>query len=491
MRDSAAFLGLIVAPLALSLALGAAFGGGGTSGVPTVVVDLDGAGGGRFGPLIAGALSSDQLSSLIGVTRADDAATARATVDDGGASSRSSSGGPERPGDGDGGRSGLARRGLWPARPRISAQIVRGVVAGVLAELVAGSTAARVTLASLVEGGYLDPADLATRGGAIGEAAAADARDSAAIAVEAATGEPVEAGVSFGDVFGPSMAVLFLMFATTMGGRRILDEREGGTLSRLLVTPTTAVQVLGGKLAGIAAGGLLQMTILLAAMTLLFGLAWSSLPGVVLLTVALVLAATAWGILIAAWARTAGQAATAGTAITLIFAIVGGNFLPRANMPEPLRTASLLTPNAWGIDGYGALLSGGTLGDIALGLVALLAMTALLGAPPPCSSAAPGGQVRRPDDRPGAPGPRHRRQRPARGVRRSGDLAHALRPAPRLHRDPGGGQGGGTPGLAGFDSTARRPGGAGGGDRAARRSTCGRSTRRSGPGAAAARSRAS
>ncbi len=101
----------------------------------------------------------------------------------------------------------------------------------------AGSTAARVTLASLVEGGYLAPADLATRGAAIGEAAAADARDSAAIAVEAAAGEPVEAGVSFGDVFGPSMAVLFLMFATTMGGRRILDEREGGTLSRLLVTP--------------------------------------------------------------------------------------------------------------------------------------------------------------------------------------------------------------------------------------------------------------
>jgi len=85
-RDSAAFLGLIVAPLALSLALGAAFGGGGTSEVPTVVVDLDGAGGGRFGPLIAGALGSDQLSSLIGVTRADDAAAARARVDDGGAS---------------------------------------------------------------------------------------------------------------------------------------------------------------------------------------------------------------------------------------------------------------------------------------------------------------------------------------------------------------------------------------------------------------------
>ena len=48
-------------------------------------------------------------------------------------------------------------------------------------------------------------------------------------------------------------------------------------------------------------------------------------------------------------------------------------------MPEPLRTASLLTPNAWGIDGYGALLSGGTLDDVALGLAALLAMTALLG----------------------------------------------------------------------------------------------------------------
>ncbi len=54
----------------------------------------------------------------------------------------------------------------------------------------------------------------------------------------------------------------------------------------------------------------------------------------------------------------------------------------------------------------------------------------------------------------------------------------------------GAGQGGGTPAWP-CDSTARRLGGAGGGDRAARRSTCGRSTRRRRTGRCPARSRAS
>jgi len=155
------------------------------------------------------------------------------------------------------------------------------------------------------------------------------------------------------------------------------------------------VQVLGGKLAGSPPAGSSQMDdppgghdpplradLVVAA-------------GVVLLTIALVLAATAWGILIAAWAARRAKRPRPGTAITLVFAIVGGNFLPAANMPEPLRTASLLTPNAWGIDGYGALLSGGTLDDIALGVAALLGDDrAPRGRRGRALPPAPGGQVR-------------------------------------------------------------------------------------------------
>ncbi len=248
-------LGLIVAPLALSLALGAAFGGGGTSGVPTVVVDLDGAGGGRFGPLIAGALSSDQLSSLIGVTRADDAATARATVDDGGASVAVviPAGLSDRVMAAAGGAASLVEVYGRPDRG-ISAQIVRGVVDGVLAELVAGSTAARVTLASLVEGGYLDPADLATRGGAIGEAAAADARDSAAIAVrqpQASRSRRASPSVTSSVRAGGAVPDV----RHDHGGRRSsTSEREGPCRASCHADHGRAGP--GGKLAGIAAGGL-------------------------------------------------------------------------------------------------------------------------------------------------------------------------------------------------------------------------------------------
>ncbi|MCZ7667658.1 MAG: ABC transporter permease [Chloroflexi bacterium] len=51
--------------------------------------------------------------------------------------------------------------------------------------------------------------------------------------------------------FAPSMAVAFLMYTVSVGGRSILAEREEGTLARLLASPTSATQVMGGKVSGI------------------------------------------------------------------------------------------------------------------------------------------------------------------------------------------------------------------------------------------------
>jgi ABC-2 type transport system permease protein len=90
-----------------------------------------------------------------------------------------------------------------------------------------------------------------------------------------------------------------------------------------------------------------------------------------------VAAATGWGIAIAAYARTAAQAGVAGTAVTLVFAIGAGHFFPRQLLPSWLRTASLISPNAWGLEAFLELGSGGGLNDIALSVVALAGMAAV------------------------------------------------------------------------------------------------------------------
>src|SRR6185436_7834376 len=63
----------------------------------------------------------------------------------------------------------------------------------------------------------------------------------------------------------PGMALLFLMYTVSYGGRSILAERSQGTLPRLLVSPTSNAQVLGGKVLGIFFTGVAQVGILILA----------------------------------------------------------------------------------------------------------------------------------------------------------------------------------------------------------------------------------
>lgn len=58
----------------------------------------------------------------------------------------------------------------------------------------------------------------------------------------------------------PGMALMFLMFTVSNGGRSILAEKTQGTLPRLLVSPTSSTQILGGKVFGILLTGAAQMS---------------------------------------------------------------------------------------------------------------------------------------------------------------------------------------------------------------------------------------
>ena len=176
------------------------------------------------------------------------------------------------------------------------------------------------------------------------------------------------------DYISASMAMLFLMFAVTSGGRTLLAEKMAGTLPRLLISPTPSLTILGGKMAGIALTGVLQMSLLWGA-TSLIGAYWGTPPGVLVAIILLVLSATGVGALISAWAKSAGQASALGTALTLTAAALSGSFFPRMMLPTWIRTLSLILPNAWGIEIFTALQSGQSLVDILPLLGGLLLLT--------------------------------------------------------------------------------------------------------------------
>jgi len=176
----------------------------------------------------------------------------------------------------------------------------------------------------------------------------------------------------------PSMAVMFLMFTVSLGARSVLAERQWGTLQRLLTSPTSPAQVLGGKVSGIFLTGLAQMAILIAFSALAFGVRWGAPLALMVLCIATVFAATGWGALIAAYSKSPGQAMSIGSMMALLFAGLAGNFVPRQNYPEVLQKISLVTPNAWALEGFQSLGQGGGLAEVLLPIAALMIMGVIL-----------------------------------------------------------------------------------------------------------------
>jgi ABC-2 type transport system permease protein len=156
--------------------------------------------------------------------------------------------------------------------------------------------------------------------------------------------------------FAPSMGLMFLTFSLFYAARSVLEEQDTGTLTRLLISPTGHAEILLGKIGGVFMSGLLQFTVFVAVSSVVFRLSWTdSIPALALLTVAIVAALTSLGAILAAFARDATQANIFGSVVALLFAALGGNFIPAQFFPPWLQTLSQFTITRWALDGLSAL----------------------------------------------------------------------------------------------------------------------------------------
>jgi ABC-2 type transport system permease protein len=395
-RDPSALVWMLAMPIALTLAMAFAFGrltgssgqAAGLSDIPVIIVDHDG---GQMSQPIVQAFHSKGLADLIEATISTDEAAARKAVDEDrvavaviippGFTEKIIPSGLQQ---GDfsalaGREQGVVEVYSSPARP-ISASIVRSIVAAVLSRMTAANAAAQVSIEQLIVKGYVSLQDISQIGNAIGMRAAEQASQAGALTlrVQSVGAQSNSGGFDWMAYMAPSMAVMFLMFTVSLGGRSILAERQWGTLQRLLTSPTSSVQVLGGKVSGIFLTGLAQMAILIVFSAAFFGVRWGAPLALALLCVATVFAATGWGALIAAYAKSPGQAMSLGAMIALVFAGLAGNFVPRQNYPELLRQISLVTPNAWALEGLQSLGQGGGMPEVLLPIVALTIMGGVL-----------------------------------------------------------------------------------------------------------------
>jgi ABC-2 type transport system permease protein len=146
----------------------------------------------------------------------------------------------------------------------------------------------------------------------------------------------------------------------------------------MLTTPSSASQVLGGKVFGIYLNGVLQLAVLFLASLVMLQINWGPANLVIPTILCVVAAATGWGMLIAAFAKTPAQASIMGTTVTLVFAIGSGSFFPRQFLPEWLQTISLISPNAWGIEAFNNIRLGANMAELLPLWGGMLAMFAML-----------------------------------------------------------------------------------------------------------------
>jgi ABC-2 type transport system permease protein len=379
-RDRAALILMLVAPFVLTLGLGAVtgrFSGDTNSGlrdIPLVIVNQDE---GEIGDILVDAFMSGDLDELLEPVFVDDAAAARKQVEEDVVAAAVII--PTGFSDSLAAGAASAKIEVYanPAQP-VSAGVVQSVVDEFVSRLEVGRVSGQVAVTQLITNGLVAPENAQTLGKAIGQRQAG--ADNSFITLKRASPSTSSAPVEF-DILAylaPGMALLFLMYTVSNGGRTILAERHEGTLPRLLATPTPAAQVLGGKLLGIFLTGLAQVGILIVASTLLFGLKWGDPLAVFLLVAAVAAGATGWGSLLAAVAKTPAQVSSAGTAMMLMFGVLGGSFGFNFPLPGWLQIAGKATPNSWGLEGFTALGSGGALADVATPIAALLVMAAVL-----------------------------------------------------------------------------------------------------------------
>lgn len=166
----------------------------------------------------------------------------------------------------------------------------------------------------------------------------------------------------------PGNAVLFGFFLALTVGLSFSEERRLGTWRRLLAAPVARSTILLAKLVPYVLVGLLQFGFLFAIGIVGFGMKVGGSPlALVVLTTAVVVCATALGLLIAAIGGSERGMGSIGSVLLLVMGLLGGCMVPRLAMPAVMRTIGLAVPHAWALDGYFALLvrDGGGLVDVA------------------------------------------------------------------------------------------------------------------------------
>ena len=148
-------------------------------------------------------------------------------------------------------------------------------------------------------------------------------------------------------------AVMMLLFSVVGIGAGILDEKQEGTLKRLLYTPMNPIKILFGKMISANVISIFQLVVMFLFASLVFGLdIYSHLSGLVITIVATAFACSAFGVFLASFAKSRQQVQGLSTLIILVMSAIGGSMMPIFFMPAFMQKIAVISVNFWSIQSF-------------------------------------------------------------------------------------------------------------------------------------------
>ena len=177
----------------------------------------------------------------------------------------------------------------------------------------------------------------------------------------------------------PGYLTMFVFFTAAMGAEALARERQTHTLERLMANGVRRESLIVGKFLAGAIIGVVQVAVMWLVGALAFNIDLGASPvAVVLISLLMVVASAAFGVLLASFANNVRTASAAGVLTSLVLAPLGGSWWPLFITPPFMQSLGRITPHGWANDALNRLmLFGAQFSDVVPSMVALVVFAAI------------------------------------------------------------------------------------------------------------------
>lgn len=188
------------------------------------------------------------------------------------------------------------------------------------------------------------------------------------------------AGANGSEQVVPGMTLMFAFFLCGQVAFSIFQEHGQGTWERLRASPASGAEIVFAKTLTPWLMVMIQQTALFGIGVLFLDLNIKGSPlALFVVGAAFGLPLLGVGVMFAAFCHRSQQVNLWSSTLAMVFAGLGGTFVPASALPEWVATIAVMTPTHWAMRGYrSVILDGGGIFDVLLPAAVLVVMATVL-----------------------------------------------------------------------------------------------------------------